>query len=181
LLKARDKLEPIPRHHVKSLLVAEGQAPGLPNLSKVDEEVRTIDKICKSANATVINDIRVGPTIESTIGHLPEVHILHLACHGRQMSQPLESHFALQDGPLTIASLMKLKFPHAMLAFLSACETAKGDKDQPDQAVHLAASMLFCGFRSVVATMWCVLELDAVIVVRKRPTDFLLMQDNERC
>jgi CHAT domain-containing protein len=41
-----------------------------------------------------------------------------------------------------------------MFAFLSACETAKGDRSQPDQAVHLAASLLFCGFRSVIATMW---------------------------
>jgi hypothetical protein len=40
-----------------------------------------------------------------------------------------------------------------MLAFLSACQTAKGDEDMPDQAVHLAASMLFCGFKSVIATM----------------------------
>lgn len=37
---------------------------------------------------------------------------------------------------------------------LSACETATGDSEQPDQAVHLAAAMLFVGFRSVIATMW---------------------------
>lgn len=49
---------------------------------------------------------------------------------------------------------MELKLTNAVLAYLGACETAKGDKYQPDQAVHLAASMLFCGFRSVVATMW---------------------------
>jgi CHAT domain-containing protein len=42
----------------------------------------------------------------------------------------------------------------ASLAFLSACQTAKGDQNQPDQAVHLAASFLFCGFKSVIATMW---------------------------
>jgi CHAT domain-containing protein len=51
---------------------------------------------------------------------------------------------------------MDLKLPKAMITYLSACETAKGGKKQPDQAVHLAASMLFCGFRSVVGTMWYV-------------------------
>jgi CHAT domain-containing protein len=40
------------------------------------------------------------------------------------------------------------------LAFLSACETAKGDKTIPDEAMHLAATLLFAGFRGVVATMW---------------------------
>jgi CHAT domain-containing protein len=60
----------------------------------------------------------------------------------------------LQDGRLTIKEIMQLNLPRAALAFLSACQTAKGDKNAPDQAVHLAASMLFCGFRSVIGTMW---------------------------
>jgi CHAT domain-containing protein len=45
------------------------------------------------------------------------------------------------------------------LAFLSACETAKGDEGTPDEAMHLAAAVLFAGFRGVVATMWFVLYL----------------------
>jgi CHAT domain-containing protein len=51
---------------------------------------------------------------------------------------------------------MELKLDYAFLAFLSACETAKGDNEQPDQAMHLAAAMLFSGFKSIVATMWYV-------------------------
>jgi CHAT domain-containing protein len=42
------------------------------------------------------------------------------------------------------------------LAFLSACETAKGDEAVPDEALHLAATLMFAGFRAVVATMWSV-------------------------
>jgi CHAT domain-containing protein len=49
---------------------------------------------------------------------------------------------------------MKLDLKDAVFAFLSACETAKGDTEQPDQAIHLAAAMLFVGFKSIVATMW---------------------------
>ncbi|KAJ7256330.1 hypothetical protein C8J57DRAFT_1650781 [Mycena rebaudengoi] len=40
------------------------------------------------------------------------------------------------------------------LAFLSACETGKGDAKTPDEAMHLAASLLFAGFGGVIATMW---------------------------
>jgi CHAT domain-containing protein len=45
------------------------------------------------------------------------------------------------------------------LAFLSACETATGDREIPDdsEALHLAATLLIAGFQSVVATMWYVL------------------------
>jgi CHAT domain-containing protein len=85
---------------------------------------------------------------------IPAAHVLHLSCHGQQHTDPLQSAFALKDGSLTISALMTLNLPNATLAYLGACETAKGDTNQPDQAIHLAASMLFCGFRSVVATMW---------------------------
>ena len=41
------------------------------------------------------------------------------------------------------------------MAFLSACHTAAGDsKGTPDEVVHLAAALQFCGFRSVVGTLW---------------------------
>jgi CHAT domain-containing protein len=60
----------------------------------------------------------------------------------------------MKDELLTVSSLMSLNVPSAFLAILSACETAKGDASQPDQAVHLAATMLYMGFKSVVGTMW---------------------------
>jgi CHAT domain-containing protein len=86
-------------------------------------------------------------------------HILHLACHGLQDSEPLKSALQLQDGKVAIKDIMQLDLPHAVLAYLSACQTAKGDRNAPDQVVHLAASMLFCGFRSVIGTMWYVLHI----------------------
>jgi hypothetical protein len=66
----------------------------------------------------------------------------------------MKSAFLLHDGRLSNKDIIRLDLPHACFAFLSACQTAKGDRNAPDQAMHLAASMLFCGFRSVVGTMW---------------------------
>jgi CHAT domain-containing protein len=154
LLKAREDFSPVPRHEILALLFSEPSAPGLSHLPSVDEEVQTVAGIVVSTSASVVNDVYAPSTVQSVLGAAPSAHILHLACHGHQHEDPLKSCFALQDGRLTISALMDLKLPKAMLAYLSACETAKGDKKQPDQAVHLAASMLFCGFRSVVATMW---------------------------
>lgn len=94
-------------------------------------------------------------TSSEVLSKLPSAAILHLACHGEQdMKNPLESGFLLRDKRLTVAQLMALNMPSAFLAFLSACETAKGDANQPDQAIHLAATMLYVGFKSVVGTMW---------------------------
>jgi CHAT domain-containing protein len=50
---------------------------------------------------------------------------------------------------------MEFELDRPWFAYLSACETAKGDAKQPDQVMHLAAAMLFAGFKHVVATMWC--------------------------
>jgi CHAT domain-containing protein len=155
MLRATEGWKPIPRSELSALLVAEPNAPGMAELETADDEIRTVAGLLMSVAPPAINDVGAGTlSVQEVADRLPDAHILHLACHGQQMANPLESHFALRDGPLAIADLMKLKLPHATLAFLSACETAKADQKQPDQAVHLAASLLFCGFRSVIATMW---------------------------
>lgn len=97
----------------------------------------------------------IPPTVEAILGILPDAEVLHLACHGHQDPEhPLNSGFVMEDAMLTVTRLMAMKLNNPIMAFLSACETAKGDKLQPDQALHLAATMLFAGFRSVVGTMW---------------------------
>jgi CHAT domain-containing protein len=105
-----------------------------------------------SADDTYVDARAVIKTITDA---LQNANLVHLACHGTQNAKDaLSSGFHLFDGTLTVSHLMNLDLKNAFFAFLSACETAKGDEMQPDQTVHLAAAMLFVGFRSVVATMW---------------------------
>lgn len=94
--------------------------------------------------------------VSSTLEHLPSVQVLHLACHGHQdQNDVLNSGFELEDGRLTLGQLMKVNIPNAQLAYLSACETASTDATRPDESINLAATMMFVGFKSVIATMWC--------------------------
>jgi CHAT domain-containing protein len=125
-------------------------------LHNVQEEMDVTVKCFQDGSARVLNAPQPNTRLEDlrTVLSREDAHILHLACHGIQASNALQSAFLLSDKKLTIEHIMRLRLPHAVLAFLSACQTAKGSEDQPDQAVHLAASMLFCGFRSVVGTMW---------------------------
>jgi CHAT domain-containing protein len=158
LIKSRKDFKPIRREALEVLLFSEASAPGLSHIPSVEDEVQMVAGILTSTSASVVNDVHSPPMVDSVLEQAPSAHVLHLACHGHQHEDPLKSCFPLHDGRLTISALMDLKLPKAMLAYLSACETAKGDKKQPDQAVHLAASMLFCGFRSVIATMWYVVR-----------------------
>jgi CHAT domain-containing protein len=94
-------------------------------------------------------------TIDQVVSHLSSVSIAHFACHGEQhKTNALESSLILEDGRLQVSRIMQESTPNASLALLCACETAKGDEDLPDEAMHLAATLLFAGFRGVVATMW---------------------------
>jgi CHAT domain-containing protein len=157
LSKARSGWESIPHSSVAGLLVCEtytdhGLGKDLPG---ADEEVQLVRGQFESANARILND----HSSHTSLAYLRSLlqgnmaHVLHLACHGVQDADPLSSALLMHDGNLTIETMMHLDLPRAVLAYLSACETAKGDRNAPDQAVHLAASMLFCGFRSVVGTI----------------------------
>jgi CHAT domain-containing protein len=123
----------------------------------VDEEIEHIAAAMDLSTVNAVHQQAGMTTVTGTSAMMQTANIVHLACHGIQdIGDATQSGFCLGDGRLTIAKLMELKLDDAFLAFLSACETAKGDKEQPDQAIHLAAAMLFSGFKSVIATMWYV-------------------------
>ena len=94
-------------------------------------------------------------TKKDVISHLPKTSIAHFACHGIQGTQnPLKSALILENGELVVSQIMQHPSSNGMLAFLSACQTAMGDKTLPDEVIHLASTLLFAGFPGVVATMW---------------------------
>jgi len=94
-------------------------------------------------------------SVETVASSLSDVSIAHFACHGKQnLLEPLESCLKLEDGLLFLSRIMKEPMPHGSLAFLCACDTAMGDENLPDEAMSLAAGLLFCGFQHVIATMW---------------------------
>jgi CHAT domain-containing protein len=98
-------------------------------------------------------------TREKARSNLRDSSIVHFTCHGVQdVINPLNSGLILADGRLKVSELMRTSDAELKsglrLAFLSACETAKGDKTVPDEALHLTATLLFAGFRGVVGTMW---------------------------
>ena len=82
---------------------------------------------------------------------------VHFACHGIQdVSDPLKSGIHLHDGRLELLEIMRQQMSNPDLAFLSACQTSKGDLELSEEVVHLAAGMLAAGYRGVVGTMWSI-------------------------
>jgi CHAT domain-containing protein len=138
---------------VRVLLAAESR-PGRHwhPLLHTEDEIKNIQSVIPA-------DVVVSETLSlitaRMLQFIPKLSILHLACHGFHDPQDsLHSGFVMADGLLTVDMLMSLNLTKGFLAFLSACETARGDGRQPDQAINLATAMLFVGFKSVVGTMW---------------------------
>lgn len=136
----------------KTLVVIQQNAT-LPNTR---EELRRIEKYIQNENLIRLGIEDAPASIESVVSHLPDISIVHFACHGTQnLSNPLDSSLILDGGhKLKISKLMEIQMPKACLAFLCACETAMGTENIPDEAMHIAASMLFAGFRGAAATLW---------------------------
>ncbi|KAG2344645.1 hypothetical protein BDR05DRAFT_999030 [Suillus weaverae] len=80
---------------------------------------------------------------------------LHFACHGTQKhDEPFKSAFLMRDQPLSLLDITQMDLSRHEFAFLSACETAVGTPNTPDEVVHLAAGLQFAGVASVVGTLW---------------------------
>ncbi|KAF7343295.1 CHAT domain-containing protein [Mycena venus] len=148
----------------KITAVVEPSAPNCSPLPGVEDELaRIMDHVPNDWISPLCNT--KGTTV---LDHLKDSSIVHFACHGTQnLNNPLDSGLMLTEGLLKVAQIMQgpenneratKKF--MSLAFLSACETAKGDVKTPDEALHLAATLLFAGFRGVVATMWTIQDQD---------------------
>ncbi|KAJ7247768.1 CHAT domain-containing protein [Mycena rebaudengoi] len=152
-----------PLESLKMTTVIVPDAPGNSYLAGARVELAEIERRVPQEWHTVVGGTSKA-TVEATITALGNCSIAHFACHGLQdIANPLNSGLVLSDGRLGIAELMRrasVGDRNLSLAFLSACETAKGDNSTPDEAMHLAGVMLFAGFRGVIGTIWTMDDRD---------------------
>ncbi|PPQ69273.1 hypothetical protein CVT25_005930 [Psilocybe cyanescens] len=141
----------------KVLIIGQADAPGLPPLPGAKLEVHVLKEKFSSANVQF--SCLEGPlaTIDRTMKEMEAHSCIHFACHAiQETSHPLNSGFYLSDGRLELWTMIKIQTKNAEFAFLSACQTSKGNDWLSEEAVHLAAGMLAVGYRGVVATMWSI-------------------------
>ncbi|CAE6475315.1 unnamed protein product [Rhizoctonia solani] len=138
-----------------------------PNMSQLPETVTELAHI-KAHTPSEVRYMQLDgkrATVSNVLNAMDTHSCVHLACHAHQkLDSPTESGFCLHDGTLTLRDIMQRSFKDKQLAFLSACQTAKGDDLLPDEAVNLASGMLISGFPSVIATMWSISDRCAPLV-----------------
>ena len=107
----------------------------------------------------------IGETATPTVvlEHMRDHKFAHISCHGiLETGRPFDASFKLHGGAhLTLLDIVRSRLPNAEFAFLSACHTAELTEESiADEGLHLAAAVQYCGFRSVVGTMWAMADID---------------------
>ncbi|KAF9467760.1 CHAT domain-containing protein [Collybia nuda] len=142
--------------------------PGEPHLGLplVKEEVVRVASACKDSNCKVQMILDSEATIKSTLNALTNSTWLHLACHGYQdPTDPLKSYLHLVDGKLELKQIIDTHLcSSAKMVFLSACQTAMGDKNLINEAMHLSGAFIAAGFQGAIGTLWNMADADGPMV-----------------
>ena len=120
-------------------------------------------KAVQRASSRAITLIGASATPSVVLKRLRDHRFVHIVCHGvLEPGRPFDSSFKLYQGKrLSLHDIVQPQLPNAEFAFLAACHTAELTDESPaDEALHLAAAMQYCGFRSVVGTMWAMADTD---------------------
>jgi hypothetical protein len=150
------------------LLVAHFDVPSsdVP-LSEVCEDVKVVRALKK--RLPVKSLISEGATPTSVLDSLRDHQFVHFVCHGTlEAKKPFDAGFELHGNErLTLLDIVRSRLPAAEFAFLAACHTAElTEGSSADEGLHLAAAVQYCGFRSVVGTMWAMANEDGPDVAK---------------
>jgi CHAT domain-containing protein len=150
------------------LLVAHFDVPSPDvSLSEVCKDVKVVQALEKRLSVKSLISEDAKPT--SVIDGLRDHQFVHFVCHGTlEAGKPFDAGFELHANErLTLLDVVRSHLPAAEFAFLSACHTAElTEGSSADEGLHLAAAVQYCGFRSVVGTMWAMANEDGPDVAK---------------
>jgi tetratricopeptide (TPR) repeat protein len=136
-----------------SLLLVAQPLPG------VKEEIEVVQGLDIQVEGLLLEDATTAAVVEGLGRH----RLVHFACHGNiERGKPFDASFRLHGGEsLTLLDIVHSRLPTAEFALLSACHTAELTEGSiADEGLHLTAALQYCGFRSVVGTMWEMADTD---------------------
>ncbi|KAL0959563.1 hypothetical protein HGRIS_011273 [Hohenbuehelia grisea] len=138
----------------RRIVIAQTDDPHLPSAAKELAVMRDFEAVDECLDAQ-------DATYDDVLRQLQSCTWVHFICHGWASPIPFDSCLRLHDKPLTLNDIIKSHLPNGQFAFLAACHTAEHDPSAPqDEVLHFAAAMQFSGFRSVVGTMWEMVDED---------------------
>ncbi|CAH0015676.1 unnamed protein product [Clonostachys rhizophaga] len=152
----------------KAVLVGMPNTPGQTMLPFASQEINELGEICASLDLQVCMP---PPNVDAVLSSLRDCEVFHFAGHGQtDPSDPSKSAIILEDGKITVASLLQrnLYAQKPFLAYLSACSTGRmKNSDLMDEGLHLIAACQLAGFQHVIGTLWEVNDKSCVEIARR--------------
>ncbi|KAI0289450.1 hypothetical protein BC826DRAFT_1031894 [Russula brevipes] len=139
--------------HAFILLVAQPDA----KMPMALQEMRIVQALGPSVTTLIWET----PTPTAALQHLKDHQFAHISCHGMlETGKPFDASFKLYEGTrLTLLDIVRSRLP--------TCHTAEVTEESiADEGLHLAAAVQYCGFRSVVGTMWAMADVDGPDLAR---------------
>ncbi|KAI9461260.1 CHAT domain-containing protein [Lactarius psammicola] len=124
-------------------------------------------QVVRALDTAVTSLISEAATPATVIDGFNHHQFVHFACYSTlKVGKPFEAGFELHAGErLTLLEIVRSHLPTAEFAFLFACHTAEVTQGCiVDDGLHLAAVVQYCGFRSVVGTMWAMVDEDGRVL-----------------
>ncbi|KAG8922746.1 hypothetical protein FRC02_011636 [Tulasnella sp. 418] len=146
------------------LVVAQPNAPGQVDIPSVRKELQVLQRVVPSIDIL----LEENGTRAAVLAGLQTHSWVHLMSHGsKDVEDPLKSSFHLYDTSLDLIDIIQARLDNAEYAFLAACHSAAAYLDRPDETLHLAASLQFAGFKSVIGTMYAMADEDGPMLAQE--------------
>jgi len=150
------------------------------SLPGVKGEIKVIQRLDIEVESLILKNATAAAVLEGLKRH----ELVHFACHGNlEIGKPFDASFKLHgDEHLKLLDIVHSRLPNAEFAFLSACHTAELTEESiADEGLHLTAALQYCGFRSVVGTMWAMADTDGRDLARRVYQSMLSGNEEEPC
>ena len=128
-------------------------------------------EVVQALDTNVTSLISEAARLAVVLDYLQHHRFVHFACGGTlEAGKPFEAGLELDYygcERLTLLDIVRANLPAAEFAFLSACHSAELTEGSiMDEGLHLAAAVQYCGFRSVVGTMWAMADDDGSVLAK---------------
>jgi len=137
------------------LLVAQPDA----TLPDAQAEIKVVQALPVQVTSLISEDATSSAVVDGLRSH----QLVHFACHSTlEKAKPFDASFKLHgDDCLTLLEIAQSQLSSAEFAFLATSHTAElTDESVAGEGLHLVTAIQYCGFRSVVGTMWAMTSMD---------------------
>ena len=151
------RAQPLDRPSILLVIKPDDASPG------ILKEMQAVQSVVGMTTQTLFGK---KATPSALLKYLKNHQFIHISCNESSKTENPLTFFKLYEGThLALLDIVRSGLPTAEFAFLPGCQMAEiTNKSTVDEELHLAGIVQYCGFLSVVGTMWCMADNDGPVI-----------------